>query len=219
MKRLGALLSVSLLLAACGGSTVVYYKLAIRTDTPEQRDELIAASMRVVERRLSHLAANLSDKKVQVSDDEVTLKLEIDSSEAADALTAELIAPFSLRVMQEAPTEKADIVVEGHGGFSETGLTQKHLQWVIAGKDEGGKGSVQLLFTPEGRTIMGKVFKENKGKSIGLFVREKLVSKLTVESAEVKDDIIITDIPSAEMAEIFADDVNVGLRVTFTPST
>jgi len=64
---------------------------------------------------------------------------------------------------------------------------------------------------------MQQVFKENKGKSLGLFIRGALVSKLLVETDELKDDIVIRDITSHEIAEAFADDLTVGLHVRFLP--
>ena len=48
-------------------------------------------------------------------------------------------------------------------------------------------------------------------------MRDQLVSTLLVDTDEVKDKIVIQSIPNPELAEIFSDDVNVGIHVTFTP--
>ena len=64
---------------------------------------------------------------------------------------------------------------------------------------------------------MKDLFAESEGKNIGIFIRNQLVSKLLVDTDELIDDIIITDIPTVQLANVFADDVNVGLHVTFTP--
>ena len=96
-------------------------------------------------------------------------------------------------------------------------MTEEHLEWVEAAEELDNKGRITLSFSPEGRELMRTVFRQNVGRNIGLFVREKLVAKLQVDTAELKDDIIITGIPSPELARVFADDVNVGLHVIFTP--
>ena len=38
----------------------------------------------------------------------------------------------------------------------------------------------------------------------------------SLEAEEIKESILITDIPSVLLAQIFADDLNVGLHATFT---
>jgi hypothetical protein len=44
-----------------------------------------------------------------------------------------------------------------------------------------------------------------------------MVSKLKVGTEKIADHIIISGIPSYTVAQIFADDVNVGLHTTFEP--
>jgi preprotein translocase subunit SecD len=106
--------------------------------------------------------------------------------------------------------------VEGHGEFAATGITEEDMVWADAAEDEQKKGVVRLTFTPQGSQKLAAVFKENKGKSIGIFVRDRLISKLTVQTDVIEDHIVIRDIPSSELARIFVDDLNVGLHVTFT---
>jgi len=207
------LLTMTLLLSACNTNTVSY---RLETDVKDERlTEVLNASKRVVERRLQAMG---EETPVDVTNDQGKIHIRIAvEKEVADALTQELTAPFSMRIMTEAPAGKGDINVEGQGSFKESGITEDHLVWVTAGADTNPeKGRVLLEFSEEGRDLMGDVFRNNKGKYIGLFVRNHLVSKLLVESEEIKESILITDIPSVLLAQIFADDLNVGLHATFT---
>lgn len=205
------------LLAGCGAGEEVTYKLEINVTDAGKRTELIDAAKRVVERRLETLGQQKPNINIDIDGENVLLMVNTESPAVENTLTSELTAPFSLRIMKEV-TKDGDITVEGHGSFKEVGITEQHLEWVTASKDTNPeKGRVVLEFTEEGRKTMAKIFAENKGKYIGLFVRQNLVSKLLVESDEVKDSIIITDIPSSTLAFIFADDINVGLHATFLP--
>lgn len=218
MRRFTALLTATLFLTACG-ATKIAYKISFNTDNPEQQSALTLASLRVIERRLSRMGDQLLEQDMKTRDQEVVLALRIRDREASTTLTVELVKPFTLNIMEESPEKTADTVVEGHGGFRKTDITQEHLQWVDARAHgpEGKQGMVILYFSPDGRTLMQKIFKKNKGKSIGIFVRGQLVSKLMVDTDKVQDDIVIQNIPSYEIARVFADDMNVGLHVTFTP--
>lgn len=207
-----------LLLAACSATTLRYQLTITLTDEAKQA-ELLQASRRVIERRLENYSEVAESISVKNTGDKPEIEVVVGSSDAAQFLTEDLTAPFKLRIMQGAtPGDTDTLVVEGHGPFAETGVEEEHVTWFQAAADTNPeKGRVTISFSPEGRDLMSKVFKENKGKYIGLFVRDRLVSKLLVDTDEVKDDILITEIPSLEIAEIFADDVNTGLHVTFTP--
>ncbi|OGJ57197.1 hypothetical protein A3H22_03420 [Candidatus Peribacteria bacterium RIFCSPLOWO2_12_FULL_55_15] len=216
LKRI-LIFSTLLILTACG-ATKVAYKISFNIDDAEQQSSLTIASLRVIERRLSRMGDQLLEQDMKTRDQEVIISLKIRDKEAGETLTTELVKPFSLNIMEQSPEKTADTVVEDHGGFRKTDITQEHLQWVEARTygPEGKQGMVILYFSPDGRTIMQKIFKRNKGKAIGIFVRNQLVSKLTVDTDKVKDDIVIQNIPSYEIARMFADDMNVGLHVTFT---
>lgn len=218
MPRLVFLLLTLFLLTACG-ATKVAYKISFDIDDTEQQSTLTLASMRVIERRLSRMGDQLLEQDMKTRDQEVIISLNIRDKEASETLKVELVKPFTLSVMEQSPEKTADTVVEGHGGFRTTDITQEHLQWVEARAHgpERKQGMVILYFNPDGRALMQKIFKRNKGKAIGIFVRGQLVSKLTVETDKVEDDIVIQNIPSYEIARVFADDMNVGLHVTFTP--
>jgi len=217
--RRAALLLLPILLG-CSSTGSITYRLDIDpTVATERGSDLSLASMRVIERRLENLGEDILEKDVAFENGAPHVSLTVSDPETLDILTKQLTQPFTLRIMEEAPEEEATITVGIHGGFRETGITEKHLLWVSASTDGGvlDRGRATLQFTEEGRKLMNEMFKKNKGKSIGLFVRNALMSKLLVESDSLKDDIIIHDIPSVEFAHVFADDVNVGLHVTFTP--
>lgn len=212
------ILLITLLLSACGEVTVTY-DLQTDAELADQKSELTLASMRVMERRLKRIGENVLEKDITAKDGVPSIILTLGDTVARDTLTQELVQPFTLRIMTETTDEEsADITVAGQGGFTETGLTEDHMTWAKAGQDtDPSKGLVTLTFTEDGRTLMNDIFAQNNGKYIGLFVRERLMSKLLVESAVLMDDIVIRDIPSVEIANIFADDINVGLHVTFVP--
>lgn len=218
MFRIATILTSLLLLAACG-ATKTAYEISFDIPDAEQQSSLTLASLRVIERRLSRMGDQLLEQDMKTREQEVIIALRIRDKEASETLTAELVKPFTLAVMEQSPEKTADTIVEGHGGFRATDITQEHLQWVEARTNgpEGKQGMVILYFTPEGRTRMQKIFRKNKGKAIGIFVRGQLVSKLMVDTDIVQDDIVIQNIPSYEIARVFADDMNVGLHVTFTP--
>ena len=218
MSRHFLLASALLLLTACG-ATNVRYKISFNIDDAEQQSSLTLASLRVIERRLSRMGDQLLEQDMKTREGKIIIALKIRDKEASEILTAELVKPFSLAIMEQSPEKTADTTVEGHGGFRGTDITQEHLQWVEARTHgpEGKQGMVILYFSPDGRTLMQKIFKKNNGKTIGIFVRGQLVSKLTVDTDKVQDDIVIQNIPSYEIARVFADDMNVGLHVTFAP--
>lgn len=215
--RTFAVLATVALLSACSSQATVSYEMTMNTPVPEEREELTKASLRVAERRLESMSETPLDQTVDMDSDPPTMTLTVSSEDIASFLTEELTAPFTMEVMKEVAEGEGDITVNGMGSFKKTGINQAHLVWVNA-KEDGteGKGMVRLVFSDEGRALMTQLFKESKGKNIGLFVRDRLVSKLMVETDLMQDEIIIRDIPSLALAQVFADDVNVGLHVLFT---
>ena len=139
--------------------------------------------------------------------------------EAADTLDAELTEPFTLTFMRETEADGADTVVEGHGGFSYTGVEAQHIKWLTPQEepDMPGKGRILLEFTDEGFALMKTVLEETRGKNLGLFVRGHLAAKLAVDREELRNIIVIAELPSVEIAHVFADDVNAGIHVTLEP--
>ncbi|UPA22405.1 hypothetical protein K8942_05145 [Candidatus Peribacteria bacterium] len=219
MKRISLSLATILLLAACSTEQTARYRLTFDVTDVSDQQALTTASMDVIDRRLAHLGVQMTGKDTQVQNNETVLVVRLPNQEAADALTAELVQPFDLSIMSETgPNETVDLTIEGRGNFTKTDITQEDFTWVAARKDpKNGRGEVRLQLTEEGRTKIQALFKKMQGKSIGIFVRGRLVSLLTVQSDEVPNDLIIRDVPNADIATIFADDMNVGLHVTFTP--
>lgn len=206
------------ILAACGGPTTVSYRLTFDTQDPVSVDELSRAAIRVAERRLDRMGAQVTDKNVVKDADGTTLTLGVSDSSSAATLTQELTAPFDLQIMEATTDSGADLMVEGFGGFNATGVTGDDLNNILAEVDvETGGGRVRINFTDAGQEKMRAVFGKNVGNTLGLFVRGRLVSALDVKEADLPDPLVIDGIPDAELAQIFADDVNVGLRVTVTP--
>ncbi|TSC97512.1 MAG: hypothetical protein Greene101449_1186 [Candidatus Peregrinibacteria bacterium Greene1014_49] len=216
-RSLSIAVATMTLLTGCGGSVSTYH-LQLDTEDPSRLTLLSLAVMRVVERRLQSVGEEIRGLDISQKEAGPELSFSVETQAASDLLQEDLTAPFALRIMRTAKEKEIPTIeAEGHGGFVETGVQEEHLEWVEASEERDNKGRITLAFTKDGRELMRKVFRENVGKNIGLFVRGRLVAKLQVDTAELKDDVIITGIPSAELARVFADDVNVGLYVTFTP--
>ncbi len=219
MKRISISLATVLLLAACSSEQTVTYRLDFDVTDKTVQDTLTKTSMEVVERRLGHLGVQLIKKETTTKDDKTFLSVTLPDAESATALTGELTATFDLKVMREASAgQPFDVTIEGRGSFADTGINQEDFEWVEAHRDEAtGKGAVGLTLTADGQKKMQTLFKTMKGKSIGIFVRGKLVSLLKIQTDEAPANLIIRDVPSPDIAQIFADDMDVGLHVTFTP--
>lgn len=219
MKRLLLGLSASMLLFGCSSQTTVTYNLSFNVSDPQDRQELTVASQRVIERRLEHLNEPILSDSIDTSKQPTSVTVTMPDKGAAQELTRELAEPFKVRIMaQTASGETADITVQGQGGFKETGITENDIQWVDSRTDPStNKGEVGIQLTPAGQRKMQTLFSQEVGKNIGIFVRDQLVSKLLVSSPDAPSTLIISNIPSPDIAEVFADDMNVGLHVTFTP--
>ncbi len=208
--------STLLLLASCAGGAGQGYKLSYHDTDASRKAELSSMAARVVERRLIGLQQQ-DAKVILTGTEEMTVALK--DPKAALALKEQLTAPFNMRIMVEAEgSEGADITSDKYGAFNETGVTEKHVEWVTARTSaEPGKGAVVVSFTPEGKVLLQRVFKENAGKVVGIFVRGLLMSKLEVAPTQDPQSITIDGIPGSELATVFSEDVNVGLHVTFQP--
>lgn len=220
MKRLLTTLSLALFLAGCGGRTV-RYKLVIDSPDPLRRSELAAASARVIEGRVTARGKKLLQHETKQDGDNVTIIANVSDAEAASVLQEGLLTPFTMTIMKEVKKGMGDIVSEKYGEFKETGITTRHFDWISAGTAGAGeaqaKGAVVIQFTTEGQELLKQVFKESRGSVIGIFVRGQLMSKKTVDAKDTQGSIAIDGIPNPAMAGAFADDVNVGLHVTFVP--
>ncbi len=219
MKRFVSSLAVCALLAACSPEQTVRYSLTFDTRDTTRQAQLVSTGKKVVERRLRVMDEGFDLGKIdmQVNGSDIRLSVTAEDPALLAALTEQLSAPFSLRVMRQTEDPRAPIHVEGLGSFEDTGLNESHVDWAVAQTDGlTGRGMVTMTLTVEGRDAMHKAFTENVGKTIGIFVRDRLVSQKTIDKSEAKDRIIIADIPKVEIANLFADDVNVGLHVRFS---
>lgn len=219
MKRSIALFGVFLLLTACtGGSVTGSYDLTIRNDDPTKQEALTLAAMRVLQRRIESMQVPMLEQTLRQEEGTIAIDVHVDDPATIELLTEQLTRPFSFRVMAEAPAEEADATVEGYGGFRLTDVTEEEIAWVETAQDEEGKGAVRILFTESGQRKMQALMETEQGNSIGVFVRDVLMSVLPAATSNASD-ITIRGIPEVALAEIFADDVNVGTFVHFTPHT
>jgi preprotein translocase subunit SecD len=178
---------------------------------------LIQASEHMVTRRLA--AASVQDPRVAAIPEgtgSAVLTLKLSNADAVQAAERILAEPFSFDIRLEKE-KKAPADNTEQSEWIPTNLTGTDIEWVEAVRDSEGNVAVELRFTTAGRAALSSIFSANKGKNAGIFVRDLLVSKLKIPSEAMGDHVIISGIPSAKVAEIFADDVNVGLRVSFSP--
>lgn len=218
MKRLFILIVSTIVLTGCGAETL-RYELVFDTLDENRRTELTLASLRIIQRRLAHLGEEALDTDIQKHEGKTFLKVELKDPRIASTLNEELTSPFTIGFYEEAPPDEAEIIVEGHGGFRSAGVGNAHIDWLEASEEPGlpGKGRIALSFSEDGFVRMAEVFTRNSDKFLGLFVRGQLAAKLKVDKEKLKNIIVISELPSVEIAHVFADDVNVGLHVTFTP--
>lgn len=219
MKRLLPLLACALLFTGC--AKTVKFAVAFDTEDASRRADLEAAVGRIVEGRVTSKGKKVVKQKIDAKDGASVLTVRVSDAEATKLLADGLTTTFSMTIMQQVPAGKGDIVSEKFGEFKETGISTGHFDWVAMGLSIGetgaSSGSVVLTLTNEGRELLKEIFSKNKGSVIGIFVRGQLMSKKLVNANDKQDAIQIDGIPSAELAQAFADDVNVGLHAKFTP--
>jgi len=216
MRRLLSAALLTLVLAGCGSPTV-QLTLTYDTNDAEKQSELLQAATRVIGRRLSRWEGVMPEQITAKQESGSTLlTFDVNDTEARTTLMEEMLKPFSLTVMTLSTEEKGDLYVEEQGWFNETGITQQHIGWVEAGTDQKGKGSVRLNFTQDGLKLLNTILQANPKAVVGLFVRGRLMSKMQMEGVDLRQDILIQNIPTFELASIFADDVNVGTHVIFS---
>jgi len=207
---------VALVLAGCGGgSTVARLQLQLSAEGAKRSTEITEAVQRMVESRLAALDEKGSIT-VETQDGKPVLVMTVDNDVVAEKLTSDLQVPLDFRLMKAVPNgQEAEVVVDKFGGFVSTGVNTTSILWATPSETKDGKGFISIMLTPAGQAELKKVFAENRGNQIAVFVRERLMSVKTVTVNDNKDTIDIDSIPSAAIAKIFADDVNVGAHVTF----
>ncbi len=223
MKHLSLTLLSVLLLASCSGSTTggastVGYSLTFTNADAAMQSKLVEAAERVINRRVTGLEGEVTKSTAErVSPTEVIVYTTVSDPTLIPAVTELLTAPFTFRVMRQAEAgEKPDATVEQEGSFKEVGITEKELQWITASGNPATEGGVaEISFNAAGQETLKKLLTGIQGKKVGLFVRGRLMSVFT-NAGKIEGNITITGIPSKTVAEIFADDVNVGAHVKFT---
>lgn len=218
MKRLLAPIALMLLLTACGSETA-RFTVSYDTQDPLRRSELTAAMQRSIVGRMEAKKKKVVSQTLDEKDGTTVLTVSVSDAEAATLLKESLTGPFTMTIMKQVETGQGDIISERYGEFKETGIITKHFDWVIAGTSKASgqeMGSVGLQFTKEGEKMLQNMFSRNRGSTIGVFVRGMLMSKKDVDATDKQTSIMIDGIPNGALAAAFADDVNVGLHVTFT---
>jgi len=208
-----------LLLTGCQGQTfTTAFDLTFKTDDEIQRSILLTSSERVIERMVMALEGSVPDMDIEHRDDTERITVTVENEESVALLAANLTRPIEFRVMLEAEEEEEpDLSNEQYGAFMYTGLTEEQIDWVKADEIVDKQGMLTITFDEEGKQLLNQLFTEKEGKRIGLFVRGGLVSMYVIqEEDDDRENIIITGIPSPDLAHVFADDVNVGSYVTFT---
>jgi len=230
MKRLLACSALTLLLVACAntstGAKTVEYKLEIDVTDTARRAELAEAAGRVMERMVQSIGKTPENLEVQAKKKDPTVTMRVPDADTAGSLEESLKIPFSFRIMESSSVEEADVTIDETDasgkaitvGFRETGITEVDLDSIDAAQMPLSEfGEVRLNFTKEGLQTLQTVLSKNAGKRLGIFVRNRLISTMDVGTDSSKDVFVISNIPSFTVATIFADDVNVGLHVTFVP--
>ena len=225
MKKIILPALFTLLLTACGSNepTTLNYNITFDTEIPERMNDLSLAARQVMERRLASMEANLIDYDVSHNKEtmETNISVEIDDKEAAEQLNLELTTPFNfeVRYLIEEPVE-GDIEVENLGSFRATGVTGEDVDWVLGEAVDGplNQGRVIIGFTDEGVTKMQTIFSEQNGSTVGLFVRSRLMASMEINGDTITRTIEIPGVPSGDLAKVFADDMNVGIHMTFIPA-
>ncbi len=216
-QRLLLGLATCVLFVACQtAANDTTYRLTLDEYGQNHHRELALAAENILERRLAAMGVE-APVNTERDGDDYLMSMNLDNQELKETLTSQLAEPFTFRIMKLVPLEEADVVLAETEGYKETGVTEEHVEWLSAERMENGTGQVTIEFTQAGRDALDQVFQENVGGYLGLFVRDIPAYKLLVETDEVQGRIVITDIPEPEFAEVFADDANVGLHVTFEP--
>lgn len=215
LGRLIGLTALVTALTACGGDVTLTYSVTSRIPDTAKSFEVFEAAERVMTRRLP--AADVKDSQVKVvpSGSGAIMTIKVPSGKAAGVAERILAEPFTFDVRLEGP--KLPDMGPDETNWLMTGVDGSTLLWVVPITNPDTKEiGVELQFSEKGHELLQKAFEGNNGKHVGIFVRDLLVSKMTISTETVTAHILISGIPSERVAQIFADDVNVGLHAIFT---
>ncbi len=214
-RRLIGLTFIFTALTGCGAATTLTYSVRTNIDDGGKSFEVFQASERVMIRRLA--GADVKNAQIKVIPSEsgsAVMTLKMPNAEGVEIARRILSETFTFDIRLEGPKTPPD-----ETNWLPTGVDGQTLLWVVSISNPDTKDiGVELQFNENGLKLLKKAFKSNRGKHVGIFVRDLLVSKMTIGSENLTDHIIISGIPSEHIAQIFADDVNVGLHAIFTPT-
>jgi preprotein translocase subunit SecD len=202
-----------LLLAACTQETTLKYDVKLRAPDAAKAMILAEAVERVMIRKMT--AQSIEKPMVTVvpnGSGSALLTIDVPDENTA-AMIRSLVDEnftFDLRIEDAAKGGQEDKFDPAR--WQPVGITGALVTWVQAvGNSRTNEIGVDLTFNQTGQERLRKIFKENVGKNIGIFVRELLVSKMNIVSPDIGETLSISGVPSAAIAEVFADDVDVGL--------
>lgn len=216
-KSLTLFLLSATLLAACNSEKTLSYDLTFTPTDSGKNLELVSAVERVVKRRMAALNVEGTVVVVPSPDQSAKLTAKVNGRANAKKVEETLAKPFEfdLRVQK---TEEIDPNKEIGENWTTTGVTGKDIVWArVVGDRVSGQIGVELQITPEAKGRLQAVFDANVGRKVGIFVRDFLVSDFTIGTNKLQERLVVSGIPNTTVAQVFADDVNVGLQVQFTP--
>ncbi|MDD5055939.1 MAG: hypothetical protein PHZ00_06785 [Candidatus Peribacteraceae bacterium] len=205
-----------LLLAACAKETTLKFDVTLRAPDASKAMVLAEAVERVMVRKMT--AQNIEKPMVSVVPDgsgSAILTIDAPDENAADVVRTLVNEQFTfdLRIEDTVPSEQEDKFDPAR--WQPAGITGALVTWVQAvGNRETNEIGIDLTFNETGRMRLKSIFTDNVGKNIGIFVRGLLVSKMNILNSDIGDTLSISGVPSAAIAEVFADDVDVGLLTT-----
>lgn len=217
LLRATVILSV-LALSACSAEKLTFQGTFGPHLQSARHTDIARAVSRVMERRAESVESKATDMQNTLTGTSgLVITFTLKPGKGAALLAREVVEPFTFRFMRAAKAgETADLTTAQDGGFIDMGITKDDLLWLTAGEDERTKkGWIEIIFTEAGKKKVKTALTQTKGLQVALVVRNQLVS--TFQSTGVgQENIYIDGVPSAELAGIFVDDVNVGAHVTFT---
>ena len=215
-KRLLIIGAIScLMFTACAKNTVLVYNAHFDVTDAAKTAYLVDAVQRVMIRKLTALGVAHPNVISVPTNNSATVTFTMQNAEEIEIVKKVTTEPFSFDLrIEKAPASDAKPVDQDN--WTKTDITGSFLAWVQpVAERESGKISLELQFTTEGKSKLNDVFAKNKGKMLGIFIRDFLISKMAIVDTTASDRILISGVPSSKIAEVVADDVNVGLRVTF----
>ena len=192
------------------------YNVTFKTDDAAHRAQLVQGLENVVKRRMEARKIEGAVASVVPTGEAATLTISNLNDEATKNEVTDLLAePFSFDLRTTTVTNQSS--EPSLDDWEKTSITGEDLTWVEVLQDEAsGHIGIELTFTEDGRQKLNAIMKEHNDETLGIFVRDFLVSKLKIDGNEIKEHIIISGVPNANIARIFADDVNVGILTSLS---